>query len=216
MLPNLNHFKTSYFNSLPSAEVAEEAASKNLLTNLTLIAPIFFKHNMQDSWGLALLHRHWDVLDGEVPVQEEYIAGEFKRYITSPKKSGYNKEAWPYLMALTSFLDHKIQPLEFATSSTTQTRYNELSAKQDFIDELCDILSNNDLLNTFGIVQAKDTVAGYELIEDTSEGRISIISAIPTEESKKEKLIKTSWFFSADVNGMQCTHHSCRNCPWPL
>lgn len=207
-----NSFDSSYFNSLPSIESAHDIASSNLSANLELMAPIFFRHSMQDSWGIALLHKHWDVKASEIPIQEAYISEDTKHYITQPRTSDYNHNAWPSTLSLAPSSSGEVQSLEFTACGIAQSKYDDLIDKPAFIKELQSVLAANNLLGTFGIVQGRETAPGYQLVENSPEGRMSILTEVSVKESNSQSLIQTAWFFSANLKGMQCVAHCGKAC----
>jgi hypothetical protein len=86
-------FDATRFNSLPDIEVAsaDMKAKGKLSLAFSALAPIFARHNMCDSWGISLLHNHWQVEDGELPIQDATRTDSPLEYETTPRQAPFTK-----------------------------------------------------------------------------------------------------------------------------
>ena len=95
-------FKQSVFNNLPSIEVANEnvQVSNKLNRALKVLGPIFLKHNMFNTWGISLLHKHFVIDNTEKPIQDIYTEEKRKTFVTIPRTNSFIKEYFPSVYKL--------------------------------------------------------------------------------------------------------------------
>jgi len=197
-------FEKANFNDLPSIEVANENVqlTDKLNQALAVLGPIFLKHNMFNSWGISLLHKHFVINDHEIPIQNVEIENNRKLFVTIPRAIKIDNEIYPAVYKLEDF--GNLIPLEFSTDTSALIANNELKNNPEFVQEFYSTLVENDLIDYFGLIYGKTFNTSFELVEFNYEERISILKEVPANEVNEMKLIQTSWFFSAEAPDGKC------------
>lgn len=203
MEPTIISYRQSKFNDLPSIEVANENVqlTNKLKLALTVLGPVFLKHNMFNSWGISLLHKHFEINNYEIPIQDSYREEDRKIFVTIPRTNSFLKKHFPAVLKLE---DGNLIPLEYSTDSSALLANKALQENPGFVKEFYNTLVENDLNNYFGLIYGKSIDPNYELVEFNYEERISILKEVPSEETIGMKLIQTSWFFSAESPDGNC------------
>jgi hypothetical protein len=205
-------FNMTYFNNLSSVEDADKALIENdkLVTALKVLGPIFLKHNMYKSWGISLLHKHFEINNDEKPIQDVIMRGDRKSYITTPRNSSYGKMFFPAIFKIEG--SDQLIPLEYSTDSSAQLANKELQANPEFIKEFHQALIDFDLKNNFGLVFGKTVDYEFELVEFNYTNRVSVLEERTSDEVKGLSTIQTAWFFSLDSNNLACVTKCLRRC----
>jgi len=207
----------SFYNLLPSIEAADEAMRRHNKLQLAeqILAPIFAKYDMSPQWGVALLHRHWWLENGELPVQSITRKESPKEYETSPHRIN-EKTAWPSLMAVGIDPRVPLIPLEFSSDEVVRKAHMELHEKAGFVLELQAEMISYHLEKTFGLVFTRDVTHNkYELVEFNSEKRASVLKESTKDELLDFDTIQTSWRFHLDGSGTTCKSSCWSRCVIP-
>jgi len=160
------------------------------------------------SWGLTLLHNHFKLEQGELPIQDIGVKKSEKTYITTPRFSSYEKEFFPAVLHVQSA--NNLIPLEFSTDCSALIANEELMKNPEFVTDLYHSLVENDLIANFGLIYGKIVNSSYGLVELNYEGRISRLTEVKNNDiSNMKNLIQTSWFFSPKINGTNCVPNNC-------
>jgi hypothetical protein len=190
-------FDINRFNRLPDIEVAsaEMKARGKLSLAFSALGPIFVRHNMCGSWGISLLHNHWMVEDGELPIQHLTRTETPAEYETRPRPASFAKTFWPSILAVKNGAESALKPVEFSTECEVEAANHLLSQNSGFVTEFCSALRQNDLANTFGLIVPKQvSSADLEFVEFNEE-KTSMLKETVSARNNPENLIETSWRF---------------------
>jgi hypothetical protein len=187
-------------------------ATDKLTLALTRLGPIFVKHSVCDTFGISLLHKHWPVAKGELPITDLSIDETPKEYELRPREQ-FAKKFYPSILASGSDMVG-LEPLEFSADPYTVDAFEQLRQKPEFVSEFSKVLLENDLSGTFGLGIPRPTTEGYELVEFTNEERCSVSKELPTTEARNMKTIETGWMFSGDATA-GCTKSCFAKCNVP-
>jgi hypothetical protein len=188
-------FDANRFNALPDIEVAsaEMKAKDKLSLAFATLAPIFVRHNMCDSWGISLLHNHWQVEDGDLPIQDVTRAATPLEYQTTPRRASFSKRYWPSILAVKEGLEEGLEPVEFSTEYNVETANRLLNQNSHFVTEVSSALRKNNLADTFGLIVPKQvSSADLEFVE-FNEDKSSVLRETVSATNNPHNLIETSW-----------------------
>jgi hypothetical protein len=200
-------YDSSMFNSLPPIEAADgEMRSKNRLrTALSVFGPVFAKHKMCDSWGISLLHRHWAIDEGELPIQDSAETSVRREFVTAPRRASFPKQFSPAILCVDGRGESSLSPLEFSTDQRVCEAFHALTFNQAFVRDFCETALATGLSTTFGLIATKEVSSPeLELVEFNQSARISVLKEVPSVETKGKTLIQTCWRFKADAASMDC------------
>jgi hypothetical protein len=207
MWSRASHYDSSLFNSLLPIEAANsEMKTKNQLSvALSVFGPVFAKHKMCDSWGVSLLHKHWAIEDGELPVQDSTDTCGPKEFVTAPRGSNFSKPFFPAILAVDRWGEPCLTPLEFSTDQRAHEAFRLLTRTQAFVREFRETALSSGLSATFGLIAAKEVSSPkFELVEFNHAERISVLKEVPSVETEGKTLIQTCWRFKAHAASMDC------------
>jgi hypothetical protein len=209
MIDALLSYDRVRFNNLPPIEEAdiEMKASGRLSVALSVLGPLFARHDMCNEWGIGLLHKHWYLLEDEFPVQEMRNTTDGPEYVLSPGVVGRSARCWPSVLAVRGVgtPSLRLEPLEYSTDIRVGKANDTLASGLEFQREFCDLIRQHHLANTFGLVVARDSSRpGRELIEFNYAIRISVLREAYSSEHDSASLIQTSWRFAADAATASC------------
>jgi hypothetical protein len=214
MIQETLSFDYSRFNGLLSIEDADaDMRAKNKLSlALEQLGPIFVKHGVCETFGISLLHKHWSVSRGELPITDVSIDETPREYELRPRQQ-FAKKFYPSILAAKSE-SIPLEPLEFSADPHTASAFEQLREKTAFVNEFRDVILRNDLSDVFGLGVPRPTAEGFELVEFTNEGRCSVSRELPEIEARKMAVIETGWMFSGDA-AAGCTKSCFAKCNVP-
>lgn len=207
MWSRTSRYDSSLFNSLPPIEAADnEMRTKNQLRiALSVFGPVFAKHKMCDSWGISLLHKHWAIEDGELPIQDSAETCVPREFITAPRGPSFPKQFSPAILRVDGRGKSSLSPLEFSTDQRACEAFHALTCNQAFVRDFRETALATGLGTTFGLIATKEVSSPeLELVEFNQSARISVLKEVPSVETKDKTLIETCWRFRADAAGIDC------------
>ncbi len=202
-------YSTARFNNLASIEAAhDEIRTDDLLdTAIQALGPIFVEHEVCDDWGLALLHKHWDLGKGEIPLQEVTRNVVPREYILNPKNVRRTSNIWPSILMLGD--EHQaIHALEFSDDPAVGRANMVLARKPEFVTRLRTIVTNAGWVNLLGLAALRSVADGFELVEFNYAERVSILKECRTGAQIGHSRMETSWRFHP-VLAMSSCQASC-------
>lgn len=211
-------YKSSRFNRLLPIEVADRQmrSAGSLKLALDLLGPVFVQHQVHNAWGLSLLHNHWTVQDGELPIQDASRAESPREFETLPRTTVFEKTFWPSILAVSDDSACALQPLEFTCDVSASEANTELDYKPEFRKAVCDLLTRNHLSNTFGLAMLRDVSdPEFQLVEFNYEGRVSLLRETTAPEIEGKNLIQTAWRLCPDESSSRCTPSCFSQCIVP-
>ncbi|EJP69130.1 hypothetical protein NHJ13051_001907 [Beauveria bassiana] len=183
------------YNSLPdvsSAAAAYRTCQGDRLAR-HLMKDLFRRHNVQDTFGLALLHRHGQLRAGE---RMTAVRGTNK----SPAPSQLGEPAvWRVNTA-----DGRVIPVEFSLEAAA-VDWHDLRL-QVFVKEFLALLLEHQAHKHFGLcLYPGDGYPGHIEVED---GR-STVGLLPQEAHTLSQgdLIEVAWFYTKDHLERGCKNH---------
>jgi hypothetical protein len=208
------YYDASRFNDLPSIERAHSEMERGgtLGVALSLLGPIFAKHDMCDLLGMVLLHRHYSVDDGERPIQDERITHGGREFVTRPRRT-FAKRSWPSVFAFSDGMSGSVCSLEFASASFAREADSALRRNGTFLRDTHDALASAGLTSMFGLIALPDTAApDWEWIELNYEVRVSVLTEAPRGQHDPTRLLQTSWRFLEDPRSAACKSKCFSSC----
>lgn len=205
MLREISGFDHSRFNGLPDIEAADAAmkAAGLLPTALAALGPVFAKHKMFDRWGISLLHNHWLVTEGELPIQEATAVNAPREFETRPRDKSFTSSIWPSVLAVKEGSDAALEAVEFSTRWYAQEGNAALTS--EFIRDFCMTLCATGLDRVFGLIAPQPVNStGFEFVEFNPNGRVSILRETTIGEIDRSQLIETSWRLIPDEVAGKC------------
>jgi hypothetical protein len=186
---------SAVYNSLPLVEEADALVRENrLIEKMTrCVGGSFIRHEVNNQWGVALLHHHWNITDDEMPGEDMRIYNNSKEYVTKPVLKSVSQRYAPSLIAFDGF---HFQALEFSSDQFVVEAFEVLRDKGTFFAELATSLSTARLNIHFGLVAIRNASnENHWLVEYTEDERLSIVKEIPFNLLNPESLVQTSWIF---------------------
>jgi len=212
----MQQFDRSRFNSLPEIERADAEAreSNELSAALHSLGPIFVKHGVHESWGLSLLHKHWDVGVDELPIQDVTKSETPMEFESKSRASSFGKPFFPSVLAI-KIQQEKLEPLEFSADPSVSEANNVLASASAFLEEVASTATENNLEGRFGLIALRDAASGYDLVEFNFVEPLSLVRETKPEEILGQRVIETSWRFAPDAVGGTCTRSCFSRCTTP-
>jgi hypothetical protein len=201
-------FSQDNYNSLPCVEDADKGVTQHgaLAGFLDQASRTFHKHAMQDRFGVALLHKHFECANGEHMIQyNEIVDGERALVMRPVRTVPAREDAVPIVWSLSA---EQYRPLEYSTDSLARELYGAGSVPQPFLDEFSDLLRFSPIGRHIGLA-----VVNRELYADASDSltpvefsRIdrSSVLFMRNRAEYKNHIIQTAWNFSTPDGGAGC------------
>ena len=215
MLSAMESHDFAWFNRLPTIEDADlkRKASNKLQTALAVLAPIFINQGISDHWGICLLHRHWPLHEGEIPVHVKTQCATGSEWICEPRSKLLYKTSCPSVLRIASGSDRQLEPLEFSTDPAVCSAYGILMDRPQFQNQFCAAMREHSLDDTFGLIAIREaTGPDRRLVEFNYEGRISVVRDTAVADFSPDNLIQTCWRFSFDTNAGSCIANCFTDC----
>jgi hypothetical protein len=218
MFLEMSSYDQAFFNGLPSIEAADSVLREENLLELAFskLAHIFIKFGVTEDWGICLLHNHWRLEDGEIPLQSVSDCDGRKEYITVPGNLSTQHGCWPSVIALRSLAKDGFHPLEYSSDYKVQVANRILNGKQPFLEAVARALEEAHLQNLFGLFALREVShPNYELIEYNSRERVSIVREVVAAELDGKKFIQTVWRFHPNLAKLDCEGSCFQRCAIP-
>lgn len=193
------------FNNLPSLVDANTmlVSEGKLQLALQTLQPLFIKHQMQNYWGISLLHRHWHIESDEIALQKRREKGLRTELIMRPSKDP-STEIYPSNFFLVESRPYLL-PFEYSCDEHARVANEMLRMAPDFIPDLLHAFSLCDFFDTFGLIVVRDASrTDLEFVEYTFPNRVSVVREMVKDYRNKDKLVETAWGFSSSNVAMAC------------
>jgi len=185
-------YDPAIYDSLPSLAQAgrrfDEKDGENLVDDT--FRNLFLQHRMESTFGLVLLHRHFDLSPKEQLV--EYRGTSVPWEVTPLSRSS---RVQPSNWALAK--DGSFHPYEFHYSTDNSTDSDDNSPENpdlhQFMQSFQDVLHERDLVNVFGL--ARYPGDDFEGTVEITEGRANI-NLHPNDAPSDLRSRTATWFFS--------------------
>ncbi|KAE9566761.1 hypothetical protein CGMCC3_g17072 [Colletotrichum fructicola] len=196
-LPSINEYSHQHFQDLPTLEYAKakflgEAKGEEVIA--TTIKNFFVESGMDRTFGVAMLHRHFDLDPNEKLV--EYRGTSTPWAATVPGMEGLHGSVWAFDK------DGVLRPTEFRYSGSEDAQLS--SAAMEFVDRFKTLLKDLGLIGFLGLSRypGDDFQGSCEI----TNGRANI-NLEPQDYPKDLVHIPTIWYFSTELwqRGCRCT-----------
>lgn len=192
-MPGFVQFQTKHYNTLSGFEEARLQAGL-LQSVIDEVGSALVGHGLADLLGVALLHRHHTLAEGERLIWSESAKlGRKGR----PQRS-CREETVPCLWQW-SLDDKALRPLEFVTATSSQAMLaaEELAAPA-FLGHIATALDAADAAHFIGIGVLPERRPDYVLHEDNDDNlRISVRSWVRSKEANQGENTVTLWYFGS-------------------
>jgi hypothetical protein len=176
------------YNILPTVDVADEHA-ECLSSVRQELCSLLQEYQLQNVFGVRLVHKHFDMLENELPVFSRIpVAGVTPVIIMGPLPSSNLYQYTPKNFLVN---DGNLVPYEFSTS----TSRIDITQYKPFVDRAIKVITENNASHIFGLVAFPDEDSDNALSEfELPELRTTVMvppSLLPSTGVTKE--IATNW-----------------------
>lgn len=177
---------TAAFNSLPSLSQASKAAHGRGMEALEgRIREFILDNQMQDKYGIALLHRHFAVQDGHRLVDLRHVSAEWAVPSETEITQKYN--GWIFPRTFRRF-DEVATPYEFSYAEQVPI-YDHA-----FMDSFFDLLKELGLDLVFGLRLLDDHDRALRM--EVTEGKVNLM--MPLEAVPEDNAFEALWIIGKD------------------
>ncbi|QPC67389.1 hypothetical protein HYE67_009620 [Fusarium culmorum] len=176
------------YNSLPHISDVSEAP-KTHASDLIELRALLFKHDVPASVSVRLIHKHFDVVEGEVMAFKQVSAPPFGDVVVMrPERTVQDLP----LHGLNYFVDSDgmLQAYEYTTDETMN-----MAPYSSFLAEFCGLVAQKGLQLKFGLkLSAKeDSTTATEFEYPHSRSTIIIPQGLPEPDSLGDEGVTTEW-----------------------
>ena len=190
-------YDRNLFNSLSSIELADIQArgTQALDQAKSVLGPIFIAHDLHDRWGLALLHKHWDLDSDELPLQRVTRPDIPREYELGPVRKFDGAVSWPSILSVAT-TGALFQPLEYSEDKSVAKAYLTLLHREDFLNQFRRLVIGNGWNHLFGLAALRSISKGYDLVEFNYQERVSALCEVRERDVVGKNLLETTWRFN--------------------
>lgn len=190
------------FNKLPglgdaNAQFIREDGQAVLETSLR---ELFTRRQICQTFGIALLHRHFDLNEHEILVDANGTSTPWDLRGTSVSPSGFGKYGGTIRPNSWMVANGHLVPYEFHFDRSPATVAPELSA--DFVEELTAILEANNLSNVLGLRLLRDAARCQV---EVTEGNVNVTFPLGNEAQPdivdSDSYLQAAWQFPSTGSG---------------
>ncbi|MBK4723564.1 hypothetical protein JJL56_32505 [Azospirillum sp. YIM DDC1] len=212
MMSTAFKFDHHSFNNLPEIEDSHTKIVKGGFLDhaLNTTGTLFIRHGLYENWGISLLHKHWEVCNGEVPVQRVVVSDKGVEYVTRPEMLFSGDKLSPNTIKVES--PRRTILIEYSEDPDVIMANNILAGSPDFIIEFCVLISENGFNDIFALSTIKPQSLGKEFVEMNYIGRISIVMERNAKDLNRNSLIETTWRFKPKEATLGCERLCQRRC----
>ena len=217
----IKDYMPQVFDNLNQFHVAKIYSEENKRL-LPQLGKVICKYNLEQKVGVALLHKHFNLMPGERLVEQFTDDTVNIAPISNPDDNAIIPYMWKF--DSDNPLKQSWFPLEFQyQSKTTVDKFNIakiIEAETEFLQEMAVKLQELNLENVFAIsVLHREAIAlkeGQIRLETTNHTeRLLTIAAVDRDSIEAQNITETLWYFTADsdfeVSGM-CESHCYSHC----
>jgi hypothetical protein len=191
----LQDYTTEVYHSLESlhraSELFKDSNAEELLD--TKISALFLKYQLQDKFGVALLHRHFDMDSEEKLVENGNVATPWAFHQSNDDLFGGEvvPKSWMYR-------DQALHPYEFGYNSEFEQTYPGAPDNGEFLEEFGKLLEENRLDGVLGLTAVGPSAPGTMKYEKTF-GRSNVVFTMSQGEADAmdKETVSALWLFSA-------------------
>jgi hypothetical protein len=209
----MNSLKGSFvsavtYNSLPHIHDASRVPGDNP-TDLEDLRALLAKRGVPKCVSVRLVHKHFDIEDGEVMVINEVaVPSHGKVQVMRPTEIAGVRPLYGVHFFVDA--DGTLQAYEYSPSEVPDT-----SNLEPFLVEFCRLVTERGLQHKFGLKLNGDTnldQSGWTEFEFSEErSTIMIPTGMPTPGGEYEVNVSTEWYAEEPRDEKRCSH-SVRNC----
>jgi hypothetical protein len=215
-------FDETSYNNLASVDEADEIVRNNQAGDslrdrfLKEAAKVVCSHNMQDRFGVALLHKHYPCSPGERIVEEREMVLGHDALVTRPHPGAAREDVSPVIWKI---VGDEFRPLAFSVDTLARQLLVEEEVPEAFLADFADVTKRLQAEELFGLsVVDRDLfnrAQGNETpLELSSEiERRSVLSMLEREKMGG-RTIQTTWTFTI-TDETECVA-TCRQECWNI
>ena len=219
MFPITMDVTPAVYNRLPVVEDADKYVNRNdLVSVMTMkVGNIFLRHEIEEYWGIGLLHHHWPIYSGEKPAEDMVNGSDGLEYITKPQENSRAGYVPSLLAANNLAVDGRLfSSLEFSSDQVAGEAFRILVNKTEFLADLYAALVGSGLQNYFGLSSLKAAPSSnLTFMEYTQEDRASVLRLVSQEKLLGTNFIQTGWSFSKEKTADNCKRSCAKLCNVP-
>lgn len=207
----LDDYQSNEYNNSRLVEVAETALKGNpsLSDCFSRVSEIIRNNKLESIFGLWLVHKHFDLENGQKLVETAYYTDKGRIEIAAEalNDSDTPSHVVPHRFAVEETDNGcKLIPLEYTDDPITVRNYANLDDFSSSIEEICSLISSSGLSKVLGLcmIGERDALGHSDnsiLAEQTPDiDKRKNVSALIKKEigSNDDEFIKTNWRFSHD------------------
>lgn len=203
-------FDAALYNSLPGPEENDALIQKfGSLEPVISEIRTYLDERRQDynDWGLRLIHSHYNVDDGRLPLENFTEYAEHPAYVTQ----AVDRNSVPVYPASWLSIDGEVSVFEF--SSDPRVAKIAETVDEDMIQgifavleryKLDGVLSPAILSRSYNPLSEEDTL--FETTYRDGENYFSVVTASSDAKNSTAKNIRTSWNLMEDNSELRCNH----------
>jgi hypothetical protein len=205
LLDSPDYFNVNTYNALTSVEEADKIvrAENKIDEFLSRSQALFFLHNVQSRFGVALLHRHYPCERHELVLQDEHVLNGERVLIAQPEPrniTGSKKTPWLWTLSGEQFC-----PIEFTSDELAHDLLHSDLISEEFLEGFTCLLTKSPVGSLFGLAiverslykLAKPEESPIEYSNSEERQNIIFLRNDPTVNS-----IETSWVFREYIDPM--------------
>jgi hypothetical protein len=190
-------FDVDIYNALPSVEDADKAVEPLRAEFLTASARLLISYNLENRFGVALLHKHNECERDEHMIQyRDRLEGEEALVTRATRRRPQDEGAVPIVW---SVVDGEYVPLEYTTDPLGRELFGDGGIPSEFLREFAELKRSSPIGDFLGLAVVQREF--YDLVEERD---IAIELSYPEEKSnvvfvrkrdEVNRIIQTGWSF---------------------
>jgi hypothetical protein len=132
-----------------NAQLSERGSLTTFLADFELLA---MAHGVTDEFGAFLLHRHFDVNDGQMILERPEVSEDGEHALVAAPRPNQSTDSLPTRWMLTSSEgERNFVPIEFSTDTGAVTGAAQLVDAPSFVDEFATLITDHGLDDLLGL-----------------------------------------------------------------
>jgi hypothetical protein len=194
MIPVKDYLSEKYDALRPlreSEDLFRKARVDELLN--TKVCDLFLKYNIHETYGVSLLHRHFDMDAGEKLVENGSVSAPWAYH--QPDDDLYGGSVVPRSWM---FSDGALYPYEFGYNSRLSQAYPSMPINNDFLAEFHELLEEHHLTDILGLTSVSPLAPGSMKYEKTW-GRAMVVFTMAEDalDAMGKETINALWYFGS-------------------
>lgn len=195
------------YNTLPEVEIANEKLQKSRSFEQFLVEAreLAQEHNLEESMGIRLIHRHTDITDNEIMVEKhENFKGQ-DALVTRPASKISETEAAP---ASWIFDGEQYHVFEYSYDAHVPKVVEAVKNSPDFLNKFASLLKKYSYQNLIALAITDrewfQNYVGKNSFLEQSYNEPTFASVVTADELEDANSITTAWSFKIDPITCHC------------